>query len=469
VKQDRSGFWKSICAEPDEDVHRLVYADWLQEQGESARAEFIRVQCELARLPIDDDRRVELEVRERSLLQEHRPAWLEELPKWVPRDFVTFRRGFPWSLHCTPAAFLRNAPAVGKRTVLQEVSFVKLTPADAERIAALPLGASVRSLRNTGGTFAVLRPLLTAFSGLRALALYGPCFDDGDPVARLTDLLAIPSVRRLTQLKLLFRSRDEREASLAIHSVAATPFTEMKALSLQLEGPAPEALAALLRAPFVRGLETLVLFGDMVNASALEVLAAAETLTGLRCLDLSLPERGSGFAALARSPHLRKLADLSIIGFDEACDRALASSSLTDRLRYLEVWSPDMAEGEKAMARAVRHLVESGRLARLAYLRVIGGDFTDADWLALAAGPYLPALVHLDLGIARLTESALAGLARSPQLPSLQAVTVPDQLLGPSGDDPDALRALNEQYAGRFAVLVSPPAWASGKSRLGAY
>jgi hypothetical protein len=121
------------------------------------------------------------------------------------------------------------------------------------------------------------------------------------------------------------------------------------------------------------------------------------------------------------------------------------------------------------MVRAVRHLVESGRLARLAYLRVIGGDFTDADWLALAAGPYLPALVHMDLGITGLTESALAGLARSPQLPSLRAVTVPDQLLGTDGDDPEALRALNERYAGRFAILRAPPAWASGKTRLGAY
>jgi uncharacterized protein (TIGR02996 family) len=37
----------SILAEPDDDVHRLAYADCCEEQGDFARAEFIRVQMEL--------------------------------------------------------------------------------------------------------------------------------------------------------------------------------------------------------------------------------------------------------------------------------------------------------------------------------------------------------------------------------------------------------------------------------------
>ena len=37
-------------AAPDEDAPRLVLADWLEERGESGRAEFVRVQCELAAL-----------------------------------------------------------------------------------------------------------------------------------------------------------------------------------------------------------------------------------------------------------------------------------------------------------------------------------------------------------------------------------------------------------------------------------
>lgn len=41
----------AVLASPAEDTPRLMYADWFQEHGQEARAEFIRVQCELARLP----------------------------------------------------------------------------------------------------------------------------------------------------------------------------------------------------------------------------------------------------------------------------------------------------------------------------------------------------------------------------------------------------------------------------------
>lgn len=38
---------RAVIEEPDTDFHRLAYADWLDDQGEHARAEFIRVQLEL--------------------------------------------------------------------------------------------------------------------------------------------------------------------------------------------------------------------------------------------------------------------------------------------------------------------------------------------------------------------------------------------------------------------------------------
>ncbi|VTU01012.1 unnamed protein product [Gemmataceae bacterium] len=46
---DEAGFLADICANPDDDTPRLVYADWLQERDREARAEFIRVQCGIAR------------------------------------------------------------------------------------------------------------------------------------------------------------------------------------------------------------------------------------------------------------------------------------------------------------------------------------------------------------------------------------------------------------------------------------
>jgi len=71
---DRAAFIRAIVAAPDDDIPRLVFADWLEESGDEsdrARAEFIRVQCESASLPADDPRRAELERREEELLRSH--------------------------------------------------------------------------------------------------------------------------------------------------------------------------------------------------------------------------------------------------------------------------------------------------------------------------------------------------------------------------------------------------------------
>lgn len=45
---DESAFLRTICDAPDDDGPRLVYADWLEESGDTLRAEFIRVGCAAA-------------------------------------------------------------------------------------------------------------------------------------------------------------------------------------------------------------------------------------------------------------------------------------------------------------------------------------------------------------------------------------------------------------------------------------
>ena len=47
---EESAFLRTICEHPGDDVPRLVFADWLQENGGEDRAEYIRVQIELTPL-----------------------------------------------------------------------------------------------------------------------------------------------------------------------------------------------------------------------------------------------------------------------------------------------------------------------------------------------------------------------------------------------------------------------------------
>src|ERR1700738_3753443 len=48
-------FLADILTRPADDAPRLVYADWLDDHGDPDRAEFIRVQIELARLAPGQD------------------------------------------------------------------------------------------------------------------------------------------------------------------------------------------------------------------------------------------------------------------------------------------------------------------------------------------------------------------------------------------------------------------------------
>ena len=84
-------FLRAIIADPDDDLPRLVYADFLDETGDPDRAEFVRVQCRLAETEEHDPHFRELEDREHTLLAANEGKWFREregLNEWV------WRRGF---------------------------------------------------------------------------------------------------------------------------------------------------------------------------------------------------------------------------------------------------------------------------------------------------------------------------------------------------------------------------------------
>src|SRR5689334_11806572 len=104
-------FLQAICDNPDDDAPRLVYADWLEERGDAARAEFIRVQCRMAHLPPDDPHQRGLRDRVQELLRAHGDAWREELPGWARQDCV-FRRGFVEKVTGAAVGFLSSGAAL---------------------------------------------------------------------------------------------------------------------------------------------------------------------------------------------------------------------------------------------------------------------------------------------------------------------------------------------------------------------
>src|SRR5262249_30344483 len=65
--QERA-FLSAISDDPDDDLHRLAWADWLDDNGNTRRADFIRAQIRLASLPPDAPARDKLQDEADDLL-----------------------------------------------------------------------------------------------------------------------------------------------------------------------------------------------------------------------------------------------------------------------------------------------------------------------------------------------------------------------------------------------------------------
>lgn len=133
---DEAALIAAILADREDDTARLAYADWLDENDRHERAEFIRVQVELARFDIyewpkgsnvlvlsqEDGLRVdELRGRERELWDANGVLWLRQCRSLVDG---TFRRGFPYRLTCSWETWRTHAAAI---VAAQPIERVKLT------------------------------------------------------------------------------------------------------------------------------------------------------------------------------------------------------------------------------------------------------------------------------------------------------------------------------------------------------
>src|SRR5262245_34046347 len=97
----QTGLLQAILEDPDDNSVRLIYADYLEERGDS-RAEFIRVQVQLSLKENRDDAWQHLQSRQDELLAAHREQWTQELQPFDSEKVeIRFARGFPEEMTVT--------------------------------------------------------------------------------------------------------------------------------------------------------------------------------------------------------------------------------------------------------------------------------------------------------------------------------------------------------------------------------
>jgi uncharacterized protein (TIGR02996 family) len=447
-------FLDDIVRHPADDGPRLVYADWLDEQGDPARAEFIRVQCTRARGGPGDEQDGDLALRERVLLREHGKHWAGALRHKVRR--YAFRRGFVEAVTLPAADFLQQGEALFRLAPIREVRLVGVAPLAAD-LAASPLLARLRGLdlRHEEIGTDHLRTLLRSrqFPPLEALVLRGTALCNNTGLRVLAGAEPLRALRSLdvgnhrntlaashTSIGRGMRELTRRiietgggpaelQTMLALPEYAAYQEAGVEQRANRIDGAGLEALA---ESPHMAHLTELGLAGiGRLSLDAIQTLADSGLLGRLTALDVSRSPGGDRWLpALLHAPAAAGLRVLDLsenkLGVERGWEdwRCFAGARL-DALTSLNLQGNGLNDG-----RAARLLADTPCLGRLAVLNLRFTWMTPEALEVLAGSPHLGGLAALDLDVNHLDDRALAALAAG-RLTGLRRLSV--QGMGKTG------------------------------------
>lgn len=385
---DADALLRAIVRHPDDDTPRLVYADWLQENGRTEEGEFLRVQCRLAAAEPGDPEYAELIERE------------EELRHWLGTHVPGPRPTFPGGLAVEGGNWWWKYTERGFPRFLEFDGYEK------------PGTRAMRALAS--GLERAFEVLPTRWLVVR-----------GVTAAQLAALLKQSVLAKLSQLTVILPSPGSEWGEAAQLLAKCRHLRNLRGLSVRFAfGDAGcDALAA---GPW-GNLEWFSPLCHDITPAGVRALGGASWFRELRWLeleDLSDP----ALEALTRSapfPRLHTL-DLSRNTFSEATWQSFAKSRAFPALSKLRLDESDLSHGEFAALTGA-----SGFDLRV--LSLHGCGLLPGAGAALAAAPWADGLRLLDLSHNALPALDVKAVASCKRFGELRRLDLEDNTIGPTG------------------------------------
>ena len=367
---------RAVAAAPDDDLPRLVFADWLEERDEPAHAAFVRAQVELARTPPWEPFAVGLRHREPDLVTG--APWWSALPRvdgigleWHPE--FALRRGFAWGLKVHDVAtFFAEAPRLFDAAPIGQLHLPSATLDQWKHFAAQPWLPRVKSI-HFPGTRTPIEPVRVLCESPLATGLEEIVFHRGGSHAMpelVAGLFRSPLGRRLRGLE--FRSGYESLEELIAAFAAGPEPPRLNRLAFTATRFAAEHIEQLTESPVLDSLTELAITKLGLPTDELRRLARCRRLGGLTRLTLcEVQADPRGLAAVADSEHLPRLRMLDLSrNWRGGGVRPEVWAGLSGRLRALDLSSTRLDD------RALRAL--SANWGGLVELKLDYNQLTDA-------------------------------------------------------------------------------------------
>ncbi len=261
---EEQAFLHAIAEDPADDAHRLIFADWLEDHGQTDRAAFLRAQMRAASLPEDDPARDAAEDEADDLLAEHEAKWLGDVGEWALE--WEWRRGGIEHVTVRGDVLLKHgealfapAPIRSLRLLAEAADMPRLADCILlERIEALDVSASHYSQSIYPSKYHRDRPLMA--------------------------LLGSPHLTKLTHLNLAGQGI---EGPLVQTLISTQVLNRLVRLDLHGNNPVGDRGMRTLASAGAEHLEELDVRGTNMTAAGLHALLQTPRLPRLRDLDFS--------------------------------------------------------------------------------------------------------------------------------------------------------------------------------------